>query len=304
MNTLKSDKFVFILAVILLVSCNKAEYDKNVKATPAIYGEVIPYDSGSAGLNWPSGQKLGVYMINPETSEDIYANVPHTASVLNNTFVRLYSQTQMYYPADGEKVDFIFYSPYQNVGNRGVISVSTTNQNVPSGVDLLYARGSGFSETTPSVPLTIEHILTRLLFKVETEINSKTVSVRGLDMKLSGIVSSGTFNLKTAELKPDTEKSSFGLLIDEDAAYQASAIVLPASSTTGIRLEVTVLQSGKAYVSDLSEVIKAFQPSAQHVFNVKLTNAGLAVTLGSSVEDWDAGNGGGEGIVVDKDTNG
>jgi hypothetical protein len=252
----------------------------------------------ASGSTWGAGDAIGVFMVDKGTINvrNSEANKKYVTSTGNGTFAPATSPDTVYYPVNGDKVDFIAYYPYAlSITTLGAYPVNVANQSNPAAIDLLYAKatngGSGYDKTNAfPVTLSFSHQLSKLTLNVSApeastqitpaDLTTMTVSIAGLNTSASFNLAAGTLGAASvpAAITPRTVT----------AGEKYEAILLPGSfSGVSVTFTITDGKNPDAYVWNLNA--DTFQAGKEHVYSVSFTDGAIAVT--GVITDWTVENG-------------
>lgn len=196
----------------------------------------------AAGTSWTADDKVGIYMV-PNRS-GFSANAPFGQYQVSGagTSVGLVPVTAgqtLYYPANGDNVNFIAFSPYaEPTGNKVTYSgfANQSDQTLMEAVDALYSNEEeAFNRTSGSASLTFSHVMSKLVVKVTTaDAESEQIDLTKLDITVTGLPASASLNLSNGEVEAASTKTDVQLLHTDDTDERiATAIVAPHNGMSG-----------------------------------------------------------------------
>lgn len=175
----------------------------------------------------------------------------------------------LYYPINGDPVNFIAYAPYHTEAATGYIPVNLSEQDSLSTLDLLYAgRVVGKSATDPEVWFLFRHVLSKLHFSLYAGEGFSDENLMGMQVTVRGISTRASFSVMANSL---TEHSSptDSIHITPNRQLTAEAIVLPIDQAGGIELAFTLQQHTLRYILPAGQ---SFLPGTQYNYTVKINN--------------------------------
>ncbi|MEG1546053.1 MAG: fimbrillin family protein, partial [Bacteroides sp.] len=166
-------KHTLILAVIAitLIACGESKDDPVLPSVPIqILGEI---ETRTVENAWNTNDSIGVFMIKRRqelNAGNIVENADNRKYVntLNLSFIPKDENQTIYYPVNGDSVDFIAYFPYTKLLKTNYIyPIDLTNQDNPKTLDLLYGKVTGKLQTDPILNFSFKHKLSKLVLEVE-----------------------------------------------------------------------------------------------------------------------------------------
>ncbi|MDR2912356.1 MAG: fimbrillin family protein [Alistipes sp.] len=301
-------------AAITLASCNSGGDANVTPETPdaqqpvsftATVGNVDASPATRAsGDTWATNDKIGVFMVgNGGTSVvDGVTNRELTTTAGDGAFATA-EGSEIYYPTDGSKVDFIAYYPYDAAKSALDLPYSVTlgDQTNQAVFDLLWAKsdnsGAGYSKTSEgAVALNFKHVLSKLVMNVkagdgvgESELDGHmTVTIKETHSGVRFNFGSGAFlqQLLPTDITAHFVGTSNGE--NNSTIYNYDAIVAPFNYTFSAVTVEFELTSGEKFVWAPGAI--EFVSGKQHTYNVTLNRTGVSAT--GSITDWVAGTGG------------
>lgn len=193
---------------------------------------------------------------------------------------------EVYYPINGNSVDFIAYYPYvaeQALSTAYPVNVAT--QTSQAAIDLLWAKTAGKNKTSGTVALTFDHKLSKLIIKTVAGVGLTATDLANLTVTAKGMNTEAPFDLKTGTL----------------GTAAASAAIAPAVVTKGSQYEAVVLPAVFAAAGSLtmefalnnaeSEVFvwecpanEAFEPGKEYTYTMTISRTGVSFTC--TINPW------------------
>jgi hypothetical protein len=250
----------------------------------------------AAGSTWGNSDAIGVFMVNngSSTVRDGAANKRYATTAGDGNFAPDGTTNTVYYPVNGDKVDFIAYYPYlSSITTLGDYSVNVATQTTPAAIDLLYAKatnsGSGYDKTNTSpIALSFSHQLSKLTLNVSTTSDQITADdLVSMTVRIAGLNTQASFNLATGTLGSASSVADITpLTVTAGAKYEA--ILLPGGfSGVSVTFGITDGNSPGDYVWNIPD--DAFDAGKEYIYSVSFTNGEVSVT--GTINAWDVVNG-------------
>jgi hypothetical protein len=286
------------VAAMMIPSCGKDEKELDVRKVEVRFSPNINVSrTKAAGNSWSAGDAVGVFMVDngDVTVSGGNANKKYVAGAAgtagNFAAAEPRENNVMYYPEEGDDVDFIAYYPYrQDISTLGTYSVNVAAQTSPADIDLLYAQTSetspdGYSNSyTLPVPLAFKHQLSRLTLNI-TSSGLTPEQLQNLQITLQGLNTTASFNLADGTLgNPGGVADVTPCTVTAGSRYEA--IVVPqviAASTVGVLFEISGVIS---YTYSVPAVTFEKGKEYQYTANITLSN----ITVTGTIDDWEQGN--------------
>lgn len=293
---------IFAAAFPLLGGCVKDELYNTPQGGND--GRVALQASSSIQINtrahdnkWEAGDAIGIYMLNGAATDGTGNRRYTTADAAETgSFAPATDEQTIYFPVDGASRDFIAYYPYrETLAADDVYTLDVTTQTSQKAINLMgAAKVTGKDKNDPKVAFTFTHKLVKLAITIQADgislkdkdLENTTVTItKQQTAAVYSVLKGGGVNV-TAGTEKDITLYTDGL--------KAEGIVLPTASTEGMELTFTVPGLNQTlrwniYSADKS---KSFASGSKYLYTITIGKAGLEVT--STVENWTAGNGGGE----------
>jgi hypothetical protein len=199
----------------------------------------------------------------------------------------------VYYPVNGDKVDFIAYYPYvSSIATLGAYTVNVSDQSAPAAIDLLYAKATGsggYDQTNTSpVALSFSHRLCKLTLNIAapaastqitaSDLSGMTVSIAGLNTQAPFDLSAGTLGAASAPTAITPYTATAG------AKYEA--ILLPGNFTgVSVTFGISGGNAPGSYVWNVPD--GAFEAGKEYVYSVSFTGASGEVSATGTIAPWD-----------------
>ena len=296
-----------LLATVLLPGCSKDEGSASqptdgrvaLEATSGI--QTRAYDN-----TWEAGDAIGIYMLDGNDVEEGNRKYTTGQKAETGSFTAATGQT-LYFPLDEtEKRDFIAYYPYRETLAAGnVYAIDVTNQTPQKDIDLMgAAKVAGKDKNNPAVAFMFTHKLVKLVINIQADGTSLLdADLAGTTVTITNQQTAGTYNVVTGDVVTgggatggESPATEITLHTDKSEAegLRAEGIVLPAESTENMELTFTVPGLSQTFRWDINsaEKSKQFEAGSKYLYTITIGKA--SVEVNSKVEDWTAGNEGGE----------
>jgi hypothetical protein len=299
---------LLLLFVAMAMSCSKKDSPAPLPDDEAVavqfssnIGNLSPLIRPAAvGSSWENSDAIGVFMVNHGTTNvrGDATNRKYVTAAGNGTFAADGAGNTIYYPVNGDKVDFITYYPYQSsITTLGNYPVNVATQTTPAAIDLLYATannsGSGYDKSNASaVALTFDHKLSKLTLNTSVAAGSTEIIAADLltmTVTIAGMNTQASFNLAAGTLGAGSSKANITpKTVTAGAKYEA--ILLP-ENFTGVTVTFSISAGNGAgnYVWNVPN--GTFEAGKDHVNAITFTDSGISVT--GTINDWIVENGSG-----------
>lgn len=261
------------------ISCEDnslSEKERNrlpVQFTSGIDGEI---QSRVTGTKWDSGDAIGIFMkrngqlLSAATILEDADNLEYTAGEKGMFIPAAFRW--IYYPADGSKVDFIAYYPYQENLTDYIYKVDLAHQPTASSVDLLYADGAkGLAMGEERVTLSFSHQLSRVILNITAGEGIKDLT--GLNVVFSGLKTKADFALAEGTLVID-DRSVGEItvpLVSTETGKVGEAMVLPEADVKGAFIRFNL--HSKSYDWKIPEGF-TYEKGKRYTYDIVLKNGG------------------------------
>lgn len=253
---------------------------------------------------WNKDDAIGIYMLNGTSAEAV--NKKYTTDAADGAESGTFKAAEgdIYLPVNGDSRNFIAYYPHQAGMADGKYTIDLSDQSSQKAIDLMRsAIVTGKNKNNASVAFLFSHKLVKIEVTIENGNGVTMEDLAGTTVALTNQPVKGSFDVLTegAVAVPDavTEvnplKSITLYPVPESSKYEA--IVFPAETTEGMKMEFTVPQLSETVpftftVSDAGKS-KQFEAGKKYLYTITINKMGIGVT--STIESWGYGNGeGGE----------
>ncbi len=245
-----------------------------------------------AGDNsWTNGDAIGLFMkknnsglVLPALAENArYTTKGTSAFVADET-------TEIRFPYDGSKVDFIGYYPHTKNLNGLKYPVNVSNQSNLPAIDLLYSNNVvAVDSTSNGINLIFKHQLSKVVLNFSMQ-GDPGFDLSGLKAEISKVNQTADFSLIDGSLSNVSGEGDLLFNSSTDGKI-AQAILLPVNDLTNkifyFKLNAVV------YSFDLNKAtnIKSFEKSTKYTFNITLKpgEGALVGEVSATIDDWITG---------------
>jgi len=295
---------IALMACIALLAASCSDTDAGITESTNLAVQFTPQLKGhlatrAVDTSWSAGDKVGIYMVAdgealPATGAELMQYQVSGAGESVGLLPTATDQT-LYFPANGDDVNFIAFSPYAEPSSNKVTYSGFADQSTQAkmeAVDVLYSNdGDAFNRTNTSAALTFSHVMSKLVIKVTTDgAASEKIDLTKLTVGATGLPASASLNLSDGTLTAGSTKTAVQFLHSDDTDERiATAIVVPHSGVAGrsITLKLGSEDGSGAFSYPLSET-DGFASGKMYVMEFVVTAQG--VTLASSQSyDWAEG---------------
>jgi len=306
----KWNSVVWVACIALLaVSCadTDAGITNNtnlaVQFTPQLKGHVAGSEALHPGTRavdtkWSADDKVGIYMLADGGSlpaNAMFSQYQVSGAGESVGLVPTAADQTLYYPANGDDVNFIAFSPYVEQSNNKVTYSGFADQSEQSkmeAVDVLYSNSQeAFNRTNTSASLTFNHAMSKLVIKVTTtNAASEKIDLRQLIIGATGLPSSVSLDLSDGTLEAGSTKTAVQLFHTNGSDERiATAIVVPhaGAGSRSITFTLGSEDGNSAFSSSLLETYD-FASGKMYVMEFLATKQGVTLTNTESY-DWAEG---------------
>jgi hypothetical protein len=295
-------------AILTISSCKKdnsaAPPDPGDKAVAVQFGSNIGgivYRAGTSllkatGSSWDAADAIGVFMVDNGTVNvrNSEANKKYVTTAGDGTFTPATSTDTVYYPINGDKVDFIACYPYaSSIASLGAYPVNVADQSNPAAIDLLYAKATNSSngyDKTNALPVTLSfsHQLSKLTLNVSAPISSTQIApadLTGMTVSIAGLNTQAQFDLTAGTLGSGSNVTNI-TPFTATAGAKYEAILLPGSfSGVSVTFGITAGNNPGNYVWNVPD--GAFETGKEYVYNISFTGTAGDVSVTGAINPWD-----------------
>lgn len=284
-------RLLFVMGSGLLFASCDSDYDVGGDTSPV----AVQFSSGSishtrttaGGNQWSAGDKVGIFMLaengNFNTPGDVLEdNRPYKADAtgLNSGFT-LDEGTPVFYPQNGDKVDFIAYYPYKSPLTSYIYPVDVSVQTAPADIDVLYSNNAkGYNKHSGTVDLQFNHALSKLGFTLISGDGSPALA--GTKVEITHLATTADIDLANGVV---TATNSGQTLVANTATdgLSGSAIVIP-QTLSGTKLVVTLADNVSKFEWDFPADTE-FLTGNNHQYTITVSKTGITVNS-SGITIW------------------
>lgn len=299
----KNRQYIFMATTLLLLAAcgndNEGATPENNERVALQVTSDIHVQPRAYNDTWESGDAIGIYMLNGETTEAENCKYTTEETGTSGTF-KADAVNTIYFPINGDMRDFAAYYPYQETTANDIYPVDVTTQTSQKAIDLMGAvKVTGKNKNEPAVAFEFQHKLVKLAMTIQPDGTSLTAEeMRDLKVEITNQPVKGTYDvvkgggvIVTTPVAPD-KAVDIELLTNADGTA-AEGIVLPNASTENMYFRFTLKDIDTPFTWEIhsAEKSKQFQAGSKYVYTITIGKTGIAVT--STVKDWTPGNGDG-----------
>ncbi len=273
--------FAVVTALLVLASCqtqpNVPQSSEAVNFSTAI-GE---FNTRAADNYWHAGDEVGIYMVEAGAVLDenaLAVNKKYTTTGTNR-LAPATTEDEVYYPDNGDDVDFIAYYPWKTDIADFTFPVNVAVQSPLAAIDLLYSdNAKGYNKGDFLADMSFSHELAKLVLNIvdlTEEISAPAVTIEALPTTADFSLVDGTFANAGNPAAVEMVVSEAG-----ENAFMAEAIVIPNAEAE----YVLVFQFGSK--ATRLPITVAFDASKKYVYTVNVTDKVLIDGDGEII-DWD-----------------
>jgi len=313
---MKQIRIFSLLAIIAIVwSCSSDDERTD-------YGVPVPvqFSSGNVATlrtsvdnteetQWTTDDRIGIFMIKHDYAPDqsaIAENAtnkqyqPVNGGVATSSFNPVSPEQAIYYPQNGDNVDFIAYYPYQPaMNNMQLPEIDITDQSKPDGLDFLFAYTNpgqnthdGYNKNSSTVDLQFNHVMSKLSFILKAGTGLQSSDLNGIEIEIGKIFYIGGFSLTSGKVVAKTSSTTKNITANTAPnGLSSSAIVLPQESFSDEKLVIT-LTNGETFEWEFAKGnndIDSWQEGKNHLYTITVSRTGITVTTGE-ITDWTGTN--------------
>jgi hypothetical protein len=253
----------------------------------------------AADNQWTQNDGIGIYMmpagegtILEETGNRHYKA---TGSGENTEFTPAGDGQAIYFPVNGEEVDFSAYYPYKPLQDD-IYTIDLSDQVDQETIDLMTAIEANYSKATPEVFFQFKRRLSKIVLSVAAGTGIADADLENLKVEISGQHTAGTYEPLSRDFDILQENPEIIVLKTTTDGTDAEAILMPNDvggndPVEGRRLIFTLENTGDVFRWDIPGD-KYFNQGEKNMYRITINRTGLEVT--SSITDWVIGNGDGE----------
>jgi len=303
MKTIKFLALAAISTTVLFSACSENESIDSVNAEgPAKVNFVSNISFGSklttraVDSSWVAGDNIGIFMktagqtlsaANIAQNVDNYQYTTATGTPGAVPFTAVGAEA--YFPPSNVNVDFISYYPYQGTLANYVYPVNVANQTAPQAIDLMYSdNATGLNQTTPTVGLTFEHQLTKLVFNIVPGTGVAASDLEGLTVTINNMNTVANFNLVNGTLSAGTTPAAL-TAVTNAAGTNSQAIVLP-GDVSGNTIVFKLNNTAADTFTYTMPATTTYDAGSRVTYTVTINRTGVIIT--GEITNWNDVDGG------------
>lgn len=265
--------FFFLIIGFILAACEGEEFNPTgVKTAIRLNAEIEGMRTRASGTTWVGGDAIGVYM--KIKSEELGAtalkkNVKYIYNEGTGHFEPMSENETLYFPTNGEAVDFIGYYPYREDISAFTLPIDLTVQSQQSIIDLMYADNvKNVSQEESQITMSFSHKLSRIVFQMEHYL---VIEQNDFAVIITGVPTAGSFDLTDGSLTVDSATTDIACCVNDDFTL-AEAILMPGTDLSGSNLWFLIDGGEIAYKVPLNTLFNSgpLIASTQYTFNAVL----------------------------------
>lgn len=278
---------LLVVSCLLLAGCSNDEDAGNFGDPVAVQfgtGKIARLKTTAEGDQWTLNNTIGIFMIrngqslssaNIAESADNREYQAQTGNSNQSGFIPVGTDI-IYYPQNGDKVDFIAYYPHKTTLTNYIYPIDVSNQATPEDIDVLYSNNAkGYNKNSGTVDLQFNHALSKLSFTLEPGDNSPILA--GAKIEIINLAT--TANLDMADGSVTTTNSGQTLTADTTSnELSSSAIVIP-QALSGTKLIVTLADNVSKFEWDFTTT--EFQTGKNYQYTITVSKTGIIVNPGN-----------------------
>lgn len=287
--------FSIVLAILLLTGCNKNNNsDLGEKVAVQFNGGVI---TRAIDNNWSTGDKIGIFMV--KTGQPLAAlnivgmanNIQYNnvmAPGLSGSFSADNIFETIYFPVNGNLVDFYAYYPYSTNINQYKYSINVATQSNQENIDLMTAKTIEKVKTSPAVTLGFRHRLAKLKLTITAGEGVSAADLTNMEVTVIGLPTTANYNLANETLS-DLGNNTDIIIKTATDGNTAEAILIPVSATPGAKISFKLSGSGEIFYWDIAAM--SFDSGKKYDYTVSLNRTEAIVS--GTISDWVVSSGNG-----------
>lgn len=305
-DKMRKQVLITLTATVLLAGCsdNADTGAGNDARVPLLISGGIDLKTRAHDKAWDTGDAIGIYMVDAGTVTvaEGAENRKYVTAEGNEVFKPAESQT-IYFPINGNKVDFLAYYPFEPILTDGTLPFDVNDQTNQQAIDLMTARTVSTAETPldkkhNKVSLNFSHCLTKLSLTITAGNGISPEDLKGLKVEITNQRTEGNYDPLFEVFGVVSEPIKAVTLRTAADGTTADAILIPTTGIEGInpiiagrQLVFTLAGTGEIFRWDIPDN-KTFEQGDKNIYDITINRTSLDVT--ATIEDWNKGNGEGE----------
>lgn len=267
------------------------------------------YNVGEEPAIWTNTKDpVGIYVVDSNSGSVVapHANIPYVSvgSSRQAYLIPVDNATIPYFAENGADWDVVSYFPYSE-DNNGHVTLDVSRQGLINLRTFLFSRVQGLNAGSPKATLSLRPVFANVVFHFHAGGNLKMAELDDMKLSLSGIPSTGDFDIVRSTLTIGEERlPKVGVTVkiptapaDAPAAgvtreaYISEAYLLPVLSTEGYKAVITLAgENAPEYTIDLSKYTSLLSSAMKYEFTVVVTDKSVTCTMvNGPIGDWNAG---------------
>lgn len=258
--------------------------------TTVQFASTIKGQTGTAAIanSWTANDHIGVFMKTGQGLSNVLAANRSYSTQGDGDFSPVDTDQSLYYPENGNTVDFIAYYPFKQNLTANSYAVELSDQQNQSAIDLMYAdNAKGLSKSNKDANLEFTHQLAKIEIAIKS--GAGVNNLNGLSTSITSLKTTATFDLSTGILTTQNQTASILLKTGlKNLNTIAEGILIPTTTETGTKVIFTL--GGKNFTWNMPTGTK-FEKGKKYNYEIELRaentgNAGIAATITTSVSNW------------------
>lgn len=278
---------------LFFASCT-SDYDVGRDMTPVPVefraGNISRTRTTDGGNQWVAGDKVGVFMVKhgqPLSSATIAEgadNIEYKTDngTITSGFSPVSSGNTIYYPQNGDNVDFIAYYPYKAQLTGYTYPIDVSNQSDPAAIDVLYSNNAtSKNKNSGAVELQFNHALSKLSFTLTAGDGLSNSDLANAKVQITNLATTANMNLADGIV---TTTNSGQTLTANTAnnGLSSSAIVVP-QTLSDTKLIVTLSDNVSKFEWTFSTT--EFEKGKNYQYTITVNKTGITVSS-SGITTW------------------
>lgn len=172
---------------------------------------------------------------------------------------------------------------------RAVSPKGRDNETLNQGVDLLWGTSgnTAINPRTGDVPLTFEHLMSKLCINLETVTGDAAVDLEGAKIAISNMAIAGTYNIADGSVSSNSVAAT--MLSEQPSGFTET--VIPQTITDAAKVTIT-LKDGTTYSLQLNQcktengvAVGSWVKGTNYTYTITLTKQ--EITFSAEVKDWE-----------------
>ena len=281
----------------LFSSCNSKDDEQMIDQQPVelkITAGIVA--TRAVNASWSTGDKIGVFAMDGGTAE--YSNVLYTTANGDGNFTAEEGKSIML-PYDGSSRTIAAYYPYTNGITNGEYKIDVSDQQYQEAIDLLVATPvNNVSKKSPIAALDFAHKLVKVELTLKPGEGITASQLAYLKVTISNQYTEGTCDvINNGNVVASGNNNNTVTFQTSADGTTSEAILLPAATTENMILTFDVPGAG-TYTWEVNSAAKSKSFGAGNKYKYDISINKTSLTVNSTIEDWNDGNGGENGNAL------